>query len=301
MAIRIARRARISHGNSSRRHGLTRRPARRLAAGRRVRATPRSATRSSAARGHRTGTTTTSCCGRAAGPARTGRRGALPGRPRHGDRDRPRAGARVRAARSGFSGAVVRFEQRGAAGRAGVARRRPRRADRRGAALGRGGARGDDRHARRPRLARPADPRSGAISSATCSRRCCCGSSAGTTPRTPSAPTRRGALPALRHAARARVRPPPRRRVVRGRARRARRGALTRASRDVTGRTTKQLVTDRVLLEAARLLRFTDLTVGEIAFRTGYEDQLYFSRAFKRRYGDAPTPYRNVHRHPSNV
>jgi AraC family transcriptional activator of pobA len=69
--------------------------------------------------------------------------------------------------------------------------------------------------------------------------------------------------------------------------------ALSRALATVTGRTTKQLVTDRALLEAARLLRFTDLTVGEIAFRAGYEDQLYFSRAFKRRYGMAPSAYRD--------
>ena len=38
------------------------------------------------------------------------------------------------------------------------------------------------------------------------------------------------------------------------------------------------------MLEAARLLRFTDLTVGEIAHRVGYDDPLYFSRAFKRRH-----------------
>ena len=77
--------------------------------------------------------------------------------------------------------------------------------------------------------------------------------------------------------------------------------ALSRALAEVTGRTTKQLVTDRVMLEAARLLRFTQLTVGEVAYRTGFEDQLYFSRAFKRRYGVAPTPYRDRHRHPSNA
>jgi AraC family transcriptional activator of pobA len=68
--------------------------------------------------------------------------------------------------------------------------------------------------------------------------------------------------------------------------------ALSRALSEATGRTTKQLVTDRALLEAARLLRFTGLTVGEIAFRVGYEDQLYFSRAFKRRYGASPLAYR---------
>ena len=68
--------------------------------------------------------------------------------------------------------------------------------------------------------------------------------------------------------------------------------ALSRALARVTGRTTKGLITDRVMLEAARLLRFTDLTVGEVAFRAGFDDQLYFSRAFKRRYGEAPTDYR---------
>ena len=68
--------------------------------------------------------------------------------------------------------------------------------------------------------------------------------------------------------------------------------ALSRVLSEVTGRTTKQLVTDRALLEAARLLRFTELTVGEIAFRAGYEDQLYFSRAFKRRYEQSPLAYR---------
>ena len=40
------------------------------------------------------------------------------------------------------------------------------------------------------------------------------------------------------------------------------------------------------MVEAARLLRFTDLAVGEIAWRVGFEDPLYFSRAFKRRHDE---------------
>lgn len=68
--------------------------------------------------------------------------------------------------------------------------------------------------------------------------------------------------------------------------------ALTRALRAVTGKGTKELVRERVLVEAARLLRFSDLDVGEVAFRTGFGDRLYFSRAFRRAYGDAPTAYR---------
>jgi AraC family transcriptional activator of pobA len=69
---------------------------------------------------------------------------------------------------------------------------------------------------------------------------------------------------------------------------------LSRTLARLTGRTTKQLITDRVMLEAARLLRFSDLTVGEVAFRAGFDDQLYFSRAFKRHYGEAPTAFRSV-------
>jgi AraC family transcriptional regulator, transcriptional activator of pobA len=69
--------------------------------------------------------------------------------------------------------------------------------------------------------------------------------------------------------------------------------ALSRALSHVTGHGTKELVTDRRMLEAARLLRFTDLAIGEIAFRAGFGDQLYFSRAFKRHFGEAPMAYRD--------
>jgi AraC family transcriptional regulator, transcriptional activator of pobA len=68
--------------------------------------------------------------------------------------------------------------------------------------------------------------------------------------------------------------------------------ALSRALAHVTGRATKDLITERVMLEAARLLRFTDLSVSEIAHRAGFTDPLYFSRAFKRRHDASPQSYR---------
>ncbi|MEA2156515.1 MAG: AraC family transcriptional regulator, transcriptional activator of pobA [Solirubrobacteraceae bacterium] len=72
--------------------------------------------------------------------------------------------------------------------------------------------------------------------------------------------------------------------------------ALSQTLNRVTGRSTKELVTDRVMLEAARLLRFTDKTMGEIAYETGFSDPLYFSRAFKRHHGQAPSTYRELTR-----
>jgi AraC family transcriptional activator of pobA len=69
--------------------------------------------------------------------------------------------------------------------------------------------------------------------------------------------------------------------------------ALSRALAHVTGRTTKDLITERVMLEAARLLRFTDLAVGEVSHRAGFADPLYFSRAFKRRHDESPQAYRD--------
>jgi AraC family transcriptional activator of pobA len=67
---------------------------------------------------------------------------------------------------------------------------------------------------------------------------------------------------------------------------------LSRALADVTGRRTKELITDRRMLEAARLLRFTTQTISEVASRAGFDDRLYFSRSFKLYYGKTPTEYR---------
>lgn len=69
-------------------------------------------------------------------------------------------------------------------------------------------------------------------------------------------------------------------------------GVLWRALSRVTDNSTRGLITERVMLEAARLLRFTEMSVSEIASRVGFNDRLYFSRAFKRQYGESPLAYR---------
>jgi AraC family transcriptional regulator, transcriptional activator of pobA len=68
---------------------------------------------------------------------------------------------------------------------------------------------------------------------------------------------------------------------------------LSQALSQIVGKSTKELVTERVMLEAGRLLRFTDRSVGQVAWQTGFRDPLYFSRAFKRHHGEPPTAFRD--------
>jgi AraC-like DNA-binding protein len=67
---------------------------------------------------------------------------------------------------------------------------------------------------------------------------------------------------------------------------------LTRASLAVTGRTAKQVVDDRVALEARRLLACTDLSVAEIGRRLGFGEPTNFGRFFHREAGLSPGAFR---------
>lgn len=67
---------------------------------------------------------------------------------------------------------------------------------------------------------------------------------------------------------------------------------LTRASLAVTGRTAKQVVDDRVALEAQRLLACTDQSVAEIGRRLGFGEPTNFGRFFHREVGLSPGAFR---------
>lgn len=54
----------------------------------------------------------------------------------------------------------------------------------------------------------------------------------------------------------------------------------------------KDYLTDYRISQARRLLRETGLSVAAIAHSVGFEDNLYFSKAFKRVEGRTPTEYR---------
>jgi AraC-like DNA-binding protein len=67
---------------------------------------------------------------------------------------------------------------------------------------------------------------------------------------------------------------------------------LTRACLAVTGRTAKQVVDDRVSLEAQRLLACTELSVAEIGRRLGFGEPTNFGRFFHREAGLSPGAFR---------
>ncbi len=71
---------------------------------------------------------------------------------------------------------------------------------------------------------------------------------------------------------------------------------LLRTFRKVFGGTPHQFLTERRLEEAKRLLAGTELTVTEICLTTGFESLGSFSSLFRKRFGVAPSQYRQEKR-----
>lgn len=63
---------------------------------------------------------------------------------------------------------------------------------------------------------------------------------------------------------------------------------------ELFGRPLGLVVREVRLHEAARLLAMTSLSIGEVAARTGFADQNYFSRVFASAYGMPPRAYRRA-------
>lgn len=69
---------------------------------------------------------------------------------------------------------------------------------------------------------------------------------------------------------------------------------LTRVCRQTTGRTAKEIVADRVIFEARRLLHETKIPVSEVARSLGFTSPAYFTRAFLHHTGTTPTEFRRA-------
>ncbi|SCL49470.1 transcriptional regulator, AraC family [Micromonospora citrea] len=74
---------------------------------------------------------------------------------------------------------------------------------------------------------------------------------------------------------------------------------LTRACLAVTGRSAKQVVDERVALQASRLLAATDEPIAQIGRRLGFSEPTNFGRFFTREVGMSPGAFRAARERPA--
>ncbi|MDP9077515.1 MAG: AraC family transcriptional regulator [Bacteroidota bacterium] len=73
-------------------------------------------------------------------------------------------------------------------------------------------------------------------------------------------------------------------------------GHLGDVIKQQSGKTAIEIIHERLVLEAQRLLFHTELSIKEIAWQLGFEDASYFNRFFKRLIADTPMNYRKQSR-----
>lgn len=73
------------------------------------------------------------------------------------------------------------------------------------------------------------------------------------------------------------------------------RSHLFRSFQNYMGKSPKEYLTEYRIKQACRLLKETDLSVSAIAYSVGFENNLYFSKAFKKQKGVSPSDYRRSH------
>ncbi|WP_312902579.1 helix-turn-helix transcriptional regulator [Chryseobacterium taichungense] len=71
---------------------------------------------------------------------------------------------------------------------------------------------------------------------------------------------------------------------------------LNRIIQTVVQKTATDLITERVILEAKRMLIYLDESLVEIAFRLGYEEYSYFVRVFRKSSGMTPTQFIKIYK-----
>ena len=67
---------------------------------------------------------------------------------------------------------------------------------------------------------------------------------------------------------------------------------LNSICQEIYHRTVSDIIQERVVLEAKRLLSHTSMSVSEIAYKLGFNDNSYFGRYFKKATGFPPERYR---------
>lgn len=71
---------------------------------------------------------------------------------------------------------------------------------------------------------------------------------------------------------------------------------LNELVREATGNNAKQVIQNKLLGEAKRMLLYTSATIAKISSDLGYENSSYFIRTFKKQTGYTPMVFRNMNK-----
>ena len=69
---------------------------------------------------------------------------------------------------------------------------------------------------------------------------------------------------------------------------------LNSLSQNEFGKSTRQLINDRIILEAKRLLTYSNLQIKQVGDELNFNDISYFIRFFKKQTGDTPEKFRKA-------
>ncbi|WP_251795791.1 MULTISPECIES: AraC family transcriptional regulator [unclassified Arenibacter] len=69
---------------------------------------------------------------------------------------------------------------------------------------------------------------------------------------------------------------------------------LTTTVKKLTGKSAKDIIQERLLLESKSLLKFSGLDIAEIAYRLNFQEPTHFTRFFKKLSGTTPNKFRQL-------
>ena len=67
---------------------------------------------------------------------------------------------------------------------------------------------------------------------------------------------------------------------------------LNKVIKETTGKTTSELIAERIIKEATQYLQHSNLSVSEVAFGLGFESVSYFSKFYRKHTGKSPSEVR---------
>ena len=68
---------------------------------------------------------------------------------------------------------------------------------------------------------------------------------------------------------------------------------LSETTKNLLAKTAGQVIEERLILEAKRMLLYSPLSVKEIAFELGFEEHSYFTKVFRRNMRSTPSQFRD--------